>query len=126
MIPTAKRPNLAAGHVWDGQANCAIWRAMIAGGETQSADRELLVLAFLRAYVGSDAFAVNLFNRKGLFATGRGLANGRSCDFRILFAALDAGESVTADQVSAPVARPSPARVSRRAFRPGPRSSGSG
>ncbi len=109
-IPTAKRPNLAAGHVWDGQANCAIWRAMIAGGETQSADRELLVLAFLRAYVGSDEFAVNLFNRKGLFATGRGLANGRSCDFRILFAALDAGEAVRADQVSGACRPPKPGK----------------
>lgn len=109
-IPTGRRPNLAAGHVWDGQANCAIWRAMIAAGETQGADRELLVLAFLRAYVGSDEFAVNLFNRKGLFATGRGLANGRSCDFRPLFAALDAGESVTADQVSGACRAPKPGK----------------
>lgn len=109
-VPSAKRPNLAAGHIWDGQANCAIWRRMIEGGETQGADRELLMLAFLRAYVGSDEFAVNLFNRKGLFATGRGLANGRSCDFRILFAALDAGERVSADQVSGACRAPKPGK----------------
>lgn len=110
QVPSAKRPRLAAGHVWDGQANCALWRTMIMDGETQGADRELLVLAFLRAYVGSDEFAVNLFNRKGLFATGRGLANGRSCDFRLLFAALDAGESVTADQVSGACRAPKPGK----------------
>lgn len=109
-IPTAKRPSLAPGHVWDGQANCAVWRTMIEGGETQGPDRELLVLAFLRAYVGSDEFAVNLFNRKGLFATGRGLANGRSCDFRPLFAALDAGESVTPEQVSGACRAPKPGK----------------
>ena len=67
-------------------------------------------LAFLRAYVGSDEFAVNLFNRKGLFALGRGLANGRSCDFRRLFAALNAGESVTADQVSGACRAPKPGK----------------
>ena len=109
-IPSAKRPQLATGHVWDGQANCAIWRRMISDGETQGDARELLVLAFLRAYVGSDEFAVNLFNRKGLFALGRGLANGRSCDFRRLFAALNAGESVTADQVSGACRAPKPGK----------------
>ncbi len=107
-IPGSARTR-AGGHVWDAQANCGLWRRLISRGELPDAQRELLVLAFLRSFLARDEFALNFYNRKGLLAAGRGVANGWSCDFRPLYARLDGGGAATAQDVRASCWAPVPA-----------------
>ena len=111
-VPTTPRTR-ATGHVWDARANCGIWRRLIARDQLPDAQRELLVLAFLRSFLARDEFAVNFYNRKGLLAAGRGVANGWSCDFRPVYARLDGGGTTSPDEIKAschaPLPAPSPA-----------------
>ena len=106
-VPGSPRKS-AGGHVWDAQANCALWRRLIAKGQLPDAQRELLVLAFLRSFLARDEFAINFYNRKGLLAAGRGVANGWSCDFRPIDAKLDGGGTTTPDEIRAACWAPQP------------------
>ena len=68
-----------------------------------------LVLAFLRSFLARDEFAINFYNRKGLLAVGRGVANGWSCDFRPIYGKLDGGGATTPQEIRAACWAPQPA-----------------